>query len=180
MEITEDLLTINKYSRPGKKLKKIKGIVVHWTANPGTTATQNIKFFELRKEGKHGYGSAHYFINLDGSIKQCIPDKEMAYHVGAKSYTDLSKRKLGSYPNNCTIGIELCHPDRTGKVNKETYAMLVQLTSHLLKKYKLSAHHDVYRHYDITGKYCPKWFVDFPALWEDFLNDAEDFDEDSK
>ena len=35
------LLTPNPYSRPQKALEKVNGIVVHYTANPGTSARQN-------------------------------------------------------------------------------------------------------------------------------------------
>ena len=33
-----ELLTVNEYSRPGTELAQVNGIVVHYTANPGTTA----------------------------------------------------------------------------------------------------------------------------------------------
>ena len=36
-----NLLDVNEYSRPGIPLKKIKGVVVHYTANPGSTAAEN-------------------------------------------------------------------------------------------------------------------------------------------
>lgn len=32
-----ELLDINEYSRPGIPLEEIKGIVIHYTANPGST-----------------------------------------------------------------------------------------------------------------------------------------------
>lgn len=28
------------------------------------------------------------------------------------------------------------------------------------------------RHYDVTGKICPKWFVDYPEDWEQFKADV--------
>ena len=37
-ELDVDLLPINDYSRPARALEKVNGIVVHYTANPGTTA----------------------------------------------------------------------------------------------------------------------------------------------
>jgi N-acetylmuramoyl-L-alanine amidase CwlA len=46
MKIQEKLLTINKFSRPGVPLRAAKGIVVHWVANPKTTAEQNRNYFE--------------------------------------------------------------------------------------------------------------------------------------
>ena len=33
-----ELLDINEYSRPGIPLEEINGIVIHYTANPGSTA----------------------------------------------------------------------------------------------------------------------------------------------
>lgn len=33
-----ELLTVNEYSRPGTELAQVNGIVVHYTANPGTTS----------------------------------------------------------------------------------------------------------------------------------------------
>lgn len=47
--ITQNLLTANINSRPGIALEKVKGIVVHYTANPGTSAKANRDYFESRK-----------------------------------------------------------------------------------------------------------------------------------
>ena len=49
-EIRPALLTPNKNSRPQTKLKKVNGIVVHYTANPGTDAMANRNYFESRKD----------------------------------------------------------------------------------------------------------------------------------
>mgnify|MGYP002231101078 CR=1 FL=1 len=40
-EITEDFLDKNPYSRSGIALKKVKGVVIHYVANPGSTAKEN-------------------------------------------------------------------------------------------------------------------------------------------
>lgn len=29
---------------------------------------------------------------------------------------------------------------------------------------------DIIRHYDITGKICPKYFVDYPEKWQEFID----------
>lgn len=166
MKIENDLLTINEYSRPGTKLKKVEGIVIHWVANPNTSAKANRNFFENRKSGKSGYGSAHYIIDLDGSITLAIPPEEMAYHVGAKTYRSAAIKQLGSYPNSTTLGIECTHIDWNGKMTEETYNSLVELCVELCKKYNLDPTVDLYRHYDITGKLCHRWFVDNPKEWE--------------
>lgn len=172
MKIENDLLTINMYSRPNKKINIIKGIVIHWVANPKTTALQNRNFFENRKDGKSGYGSAHYIISIDGSIIQCIPDNEMAYHVGASEYNLDAIKKLSAYPNDCTIGIECSHIDWTGKMTPETYYSLVELSIILLKKNNLTSN-NLFRHFDITGKNCHKWFVENPDYWEVFKREVD-------
>lgn len=178
MEIIKKLLTKNPYSRVGKRIYKIKGVVIHWVANPGTTADQNRVFFELRKFGKHGYGSAHFIIDLNGDIYQCIPTNEMAYHVGASEYTQTALRNLSDYPNDCTIGIEFTHPNWIGNPSPETYKSMIELTAYLLKKHKLSALHDLYRHYDVTGKDCPRFFITNFDKWDDFIYAVKDYMEE--
>ena len=49
-ELDVELLTVNEYSRPGAALEQVNGIVVHYTANPGTTAIQNRSYFENRAD----------------------------------------------------------------------------------------------------------------------------------
>ena len=81
MTIKQQLLTPNEWSRSQRRIKEVLGIVMHWTANPRANAEQNRNYFETRKNGKDGYGSAHYIIGQDGTIIQCIPLEEVAYHV---------------------------------------------------------------------------------------------------
>ena len=51
----------------------------------------------------------------------------------------------------------------------------MKLTSHwsnlwLMGRYDLTAD-DVIRHYDVTGKDCPKYFVENSNAWSDFKTD---------
>lgn len=163
MTIRDCYLTPNEYSRPGKKLKEVKGIVLHWVANPGTSAEANRKYFENRKKGATGYGSAHYIVDLDGTVISCMPEIEMAYHVGANEYTPYSEYAFGTYPNNCTIGIELCHPTWEGEFTGSTLLSAEHLCSWLCGKYRLNPYDAITTHYAITGKLCPKWFVHHPG-----------------
>jgi N-acetylmuramoyl-L-alanine amidase len=173
MTISKQFLTVNPYSRPGKPLAHgVRGVVIHYTADPGATA-QNIRdYFESLKKGGR-WASAHYAVGLEGEIVQCIPDEEEAYHVGAQPY-QYKKAALDAlkttYPNNCTLGIELCI-DRQGKFTAATLASGIALAQELLTKYSLTPD-DLYRHYDITGKVCPKPFVDNPAAWTAFREDV--------
>ena len=166
--IKQAMLTPNKWSRPTTKLKKVKAIAIHWVANPNSSAMANRNFFENRKYGKTGYGSAHFIVDLDGSYLQCIPEDEAAYHVGAKVYKERALKNISSYPNDSSLAIEVTHGDWTGRFRPEVEVAVAKLTAYLLKKYKLGIN-DVYRHYDVTGKDCPKYYVDHPKEWNRLL-----------
>lgn len=151
-----ELLEVNEYSRPKTTLAEVHGIVVHYTANPGTTAEQNRSYFQNLKETKETYASSHFLIGLAGEIVQCIPCNEIAYASNER--------------NADTISIECCIPDETGKFTDETYQSLVELVTWLMGRYDLSTE-DVIRHYDITGKKCPKYYVEHEAEWLRFKQD---------
>jgi len=169
------LLTKNKFSRPATKLDEVKAIVIHWVANPKTTAKQNRDYFEKRKNGKHHYGSAHYIIDLNGDIMQCIPDDEVAYHCGSETYTARKKELTDGNPNKCTIGIELTHLDWEGSFSKETWDRSAFLTSLLLREYELTVE-DIITHKEMVGwKSCPKFFTDHPEFYSDWLDDVHKY-----
>ena len=46
-EMDVQLLDINPYSRPGTTIDHVNGIVVHYTANPGSTAQDNRDYFQM-------------------------------------------------------------------------------------------------------------------------------------
>lgn len=159
INIQTKLLKKNKYSRPGLPLKKVRGIVVHYTANPGTDAMDNRNYFNNLPKTNKGkeqktYASSHFIIGLEGQIVQCIPLEEMSYASNDR--------------NSDTISIECCHPDATGKFNTVTYQALLELTTYLCIKYDLDEG-DLLRHYDVTGKLCPLYFVEHESEWEKFL-----------
>ena len=151
------LLTVNDYSRPAIPLEQINGIAVHYTANPGATAQQNRDYFENLKDSQQTQVSSHFIIGLEGEIIQCIPSSEMSYATNER--------------NVDTLSIECCHPDETGKLKKATYNSLVDLTAWLCSRFILSTD-DIIRHYDVTGKNCPKYFVENPEKWEQFKEDV--------
>ena len=157
-EIDVQLLTINPYSRPGTQSEKINNIVIHYTANPGTTAKQNRSYFENLKDVKKTKASSHFIVGLEGEIIQCVPTWEIAY--------------ASNHRNSDTVSIETCHKTSDGTYTEATYQSMVQLTSWLCEKFDLTAE-DVIRHYDITGKICPKYFVEDERAWEQFKLDVK-------
>lgn len=159
-ELDVELLTVNDYSRPGIPLKQVNGIVVHYTANPGTTALQNRSYFENLSKTHETKASSHFVIGLDGEIVQCIPCNEISYASNNR--------------NSDTISIECCIDDDTGKFNDDTYQSLIKLTTWLMGRYDLSDR-DVIRHYDVTGKNCPKYYVEHESAWTQFKQDLLDY-----
>ena len=114
--------------------------MVHYVGNPGSTAEQNRNFYA----GDQSNVSSHFVVGLKGEIIQCIPLSEMS--------------AASNWRNNDTISIEVCHPDDTGKFNKKTYKSLVKLVAWLEDQCGLEDG-DVIRHYDITGKECPRYLL---------------------
>jgi N-acetylmuramoyl-L-alanine amidase len=110
----------------------------------------------------------HFIVGIKGEIVQCVPTEEMAYHAGAKKYTTEALGRLGHYPNNRTIGIELYHPTGDGYFRPGTVPVTVELCALPCVQSGLDPLGDIWRHYDITGKLCPKWFVDDPDQFNDF------------
>ncbi len=149
MNIQKMYLTPNKYSRPQIALKKINGIVVHYVGNANSTAVANRNYFDSQKT-KGNYVSSHYIIGLDGEIIQCIPENEIAYCSNSR--------------NSDTISIECCHPSADGKFNDKTLNSLKLLLKDLIKRYDLKED-DIIRHFDVTGKMCPLYYVRNESEW---------------
>lgn len=137
MTITNRFITNN---RPCEKREKTTAIAVHYIGNPGTTADANRNYFQNNNNDV----SSNYIIGLDGEILCCIPDEEVAWCT--------------CQANSWSVSVECCHPDSTGKFNDRTYQSLVELCAYLCRKYGLDEN-DIIRHYDVTGKVCPKSFV---------------------
>lgn len=155
LDIREDYLSINEYSRPGDKIDNISKIVIHYTGNPGTTAQGNRDYFESLAENPVTSASSHFVIGLDGEIIQCVPLNEIAY----------ASNRANSY----SISIECCHPGESGEFSVATYNRCVALTAELCDYYHLDPEEDVIRHYDVTGKECPRYYVEHPEEWDMFI-----------
>ncbi|MEG1947578.1 MAG: peptidoglycan recognition family protein [Lachnospiraceae bacterium] len=154
------LLTPNEYSRPQIALEKVKGIVIHYTANPGTTAIQNRGYFESLKDTRQTKASSHFVVGIEGEIVQCIPSGEIAYASNDR--------------NQDTLSIECCHQDESGQFTQETYDSLVELTAWLCGKFNVPVE-NVIRHYDVTGKECPLYYVEHEDAWKQLKQDIQNY-----
>lgn len=154
--ITQQFLPVNPYSRPGTPLKKINGLVVHYVGNPGSTGWNNWHYFEGLAESHERKAGSHFIIGLDGTVIQCVPLNELTYCSNSR--------------NKDTISIECCHKREDGKFEDETYESLVKLCRWLMERYDLDAE-DVIRHYDVTGKLCPLYFMEHEDAWEAFRDE---------
>lgn len=148
-----EMLLTNKAVRPGKTIKPTH-LVVHWTANEGkgADAEANAKYFARATRA----ASAHYIVD-DQEVIRCIPENEMAYHVGAKTYTPWSKANLGASPNSKTIGIEICV--NAGASFWQTYSHTCRLCADIMQHHGWGIDRLI-RHYDVTGKNCPAFLMD--------------------
>ena len=154
--IDVELLTPNEYSRPQIPISSVQYIAIHYTANPGATAMANRDYFENLASTQETKVSSHFVVGLEGEVVQCIPTSEMSYATNSR--------------NVDTLSIECCHADETGKFNDSTYDSVVKLTAWLCTRFGLTSE-NVIRHYDVTGKDCPKYYVENPDAWTQMKGD---------
>lgn len=145
---------------------EIKYIVIHYTSNTNDTARNNALYFRDTVT----QSSAHFFVSTN-SIYQTVQLNHAAYAVGLGSM----KNPYFKWPsmwkkitNSNSVSIELCGSKTGPEANDETKKLGAILCSELLKQLSLTPS-CVYRHYDVTGKPCPKWAVDDQLKWLEFM-----------
>lgn len=159
--VTPAFLTVDGESRTGEKLEAVRDIAVHYVANPGTSAIANRNYFE----GPDSDTSAHFIVGLEGEVLQLIPLDEKSCATNER--------------NLDTVSVEVCHPDETGEFLPETYQSLVRLLAYLCDQYELTEE-NLIRHYDVTGKMCPLYYVENPDAWEVLKQEVQEEREKGK
>jgi N-acetylmuramoyl-L-alanine amidase len=172
MEILEKWLPINKWTRPGREMEKVKAIVVHYTGLAGGSNESLWKYLATCER----YSGCHYGIGIEGGVMAMVPEHEITYHVGSdkidpasgRVYTDYARAVFGDKvcsggvitPNFFTIGIEVNFPAQSGKFSAAGANSLVKLLRVLQHRYPWA---DICTHKDIVGwKDCPWWYVKHP------------------
>lgn len=137
--------------------KKNKYIVIHYVGAEGG-AKDNCRYFERFYRG----ASSNYFVGHSGEVWQCVEDKDVAWHCGAKKYKHKYCR------NSNSIGIEMCcRKGNQWYFEKETVVSTVALVKELMAKYNIPVE-NVIRHYDVSGKRCPEPYVRNIDDWNSF------------
>lgn len=149
MKIKNAYIPINPYNRPGKASKPVR-ICVHYTGDVGVGADILALFYSNVAAGMfpdkpQNWTSAHYIVGLYGEIIRVVPDYEVAYAASGK--------------NNGTIHIEVCYKQSSGEFEKASKNALRELVLVLMNTYNISSD-NVVRHYDLTGKLCPYFYID--------------------
>ena len=149
------------------RAQPVSFLVYHYVGATGG-GKANAKYYH----SADGVGiSAHYFVghaSEGAEIWSSVPEADTAWHCGAKTYKHRSCRNANS------IGIEMCchqRPDGTWYIDEETMAAAAELGRDILARYAIPMDH-VLRHYDVTGKLCPRPLIDEGA-WADFKKRLE-------
>lgn len=170
----EDLVKVNHYTRRGLKLLGVKGIVVHYTATPGATAKNERNYFNGTCIEQKRAASAHIFVDKT-EARLIVPLNEVAFHANDHACRIPKLKATASYYKNgganlTAIGVEMCI-EKDGSLHPDTLKRTIQVVAELCKMFKLDSD-DIYRHYDVTGKNCPAFWVKDPAGFAVFKNDV--------
>lgn len=157
LNIVQNLTKYN-YSDGSRGKGDIKYIVIHYFGSLGT-AKSVANYFASAYRG----ASAHYSIDEGENIYQSVLEEDIAWHCGANSYIHANCR------NRNSIGIEVrpykLDPSTASSASvrdwyftPEIVDNLVAFTKSLMKKCDIPPE-NVVRHYDVTGKWCPRPYM---------------------
>jgi len=183
MNLIKKFLTVNPFSRPGRKLAECRGIILHYVGIPNQRALSVWNYFENDCPRNKHHSSTQYIVDLNGDVYHLMPDDEVAWHCGSSQvdpvsgriYTDWAREKFGRFasnpqstsPNHCTIGIELCF-DRQGNFTPETITSAIELVARLLKENNLTTEEIGHHNLVVGWKNCPRPWLRNPTLFDEF------------
>lgn len=166
MVIHTDILCHQTNYQRGRA-KPVSFLVYHYVGATGGAEANAKYFYNTANAG----ASAHYFVghaSEGAEIWSSVPEGDTAWHCGAKSYVHPSCRNANS------IGIEMCchkRPDGSWYIDEETMSAAAELGREIMARYNIPTV-NVLRHYDVTGKLCPRPLVDETA-WANFKKTLE-------
>lgn len=166
LQIFEQLAARGNYGG-SRTAKQIRYLVIHYTGNDGDTASGNAAYYRNNAVKT----SAHYFVDDDAAFHS-VPELCSAWAVGGKKWADCPQTGggtlYGTVTNTNSISVELCDTRKDGVygASPETLANAAELCRELMARYQIPLER-VVRHFDVTGKHCPAYFM-APAAWEQF------------
>jgi N-acetylmuramoyl-L-alanine amidase len=175
----------NDNSRPGYKLLRVQAGVVHYTANPGADADDHFRYFDKTIVGSERYAGAQIVVDRHKSL-ELIPLDEGTFGANDGGTPALKLQTLRArdprYPtrtgdgnaNLLTIHIEMClEPD--GSIHPDTIERTRLVVKMLQEKFPQlkDTKNRVVRHFDVTGKNCPRPFVEDEQKWKAFLSSID-------
>lgn len=164
--LREKLAASGNHGGP-RTASQIQYLVLHYTGNDGDTAASNAAYFQSNVVK----ASAHYFVD-DTSVYRSVPDLTAAWAVGGAKWADCAATgggtMYGIITNANSLSVELCGTlgDGTLRPSEATLSNAVALCRELMEQYQIPVSH-VYRHFDVTGKHCPRYWMDESA-WQTF------------
>ena len=157
LRIEKRLTTINFTDK--NDLSRIKYIVIHYFGSLGSAAAV-ANYFKSAYRG----ASAHYCLDEGDVVYQSVLDEDIAWHCGTTG------KYVHPYCRNSnSIGIEVrpykIDPSTASSASAKDWYFtdkiidnLVEFTKYLMKKYNIPPE-NVIRHYDVTGKWCPRPYM---------------------
>lgn len=120
-------------------------IVIHYMGDPDTSAETLAKCFYNNNANDV---SSNYIVDPQ-CIIEILPPTQMSYCVSGH--------------NDHTINIECAHTV-TGQFDLRTIIHLRQIVRKLMRDFNIPPSR-VVRHYDLTKKPCPIYYVEYPREW---------------
>lgn len=153
-----------KYTKNNRSYQYLSpmGIVLHSTANKGSTADENASYFNRVQVN----ANAHYFVDWN-KVVATVPENEVAWHAGPSA-------------NNRYIGIEMCEPAGYNVAEfNQVYSNTIELVASLCAKYGWDAS-DIVSHkncseiYGETDHEDPVGFLnEYGVTWGKMITDIQ-------
>ena len=149
-----DHIPLSRTHRPGIKITPIS-LTIHNTGNPKSTDTNEHDW--LTNPHNDRYASAHVFID-ENSVTECIPLDEMAYHSGSQK------------GNLTSLSLEICEVGNYHQTLENAKEWIIDLL-----KSRGWTTLQLKRHFDWSGKICPRLFAENNwKKWDEFVNEINE------
>ena len=154
------------------RAQPVSYLVYHYVGAAGG-AEANAKYYH----NTPGIGaSAHYFVDHAPGVQvwESVAEGDTAWHCGRSD----GQYRHPACRNANSIGIEMCchqRADGSWYIDEETMDAAAELGRDIMARHGIPLEH-VVRHYDVTGKLCPRPLVD-EAAWAAFKRRLEEVEE---